>query len=121
MDRNHFDISAVNILSTEDAAATLVAFTAECVAQGINLLPQTAPQIVVCGGGRHNSTLLEEIRFRTKSKVLRSEEVGWRGDFLEAEAFAYLAVRSINKDYLTLPSTTGVKAPTTGGILHEIS
>ena len=62
---------------------------------------------------------MEELRTRLSGKVMTAEDAGWRGDFLEAEAFAYLAVRSVRGLPLSLPSTTGVPYPMTGGRLHR--
>ena len=74
---------------------------------------------VVCGGGRHNQVLMENLRARVNAPVLAAEDVGWRGDFLEAEAFAYLAERARRGLPLSLPTTTAVPKPMTGGRLHK--
>jgi anhydro-N-acetylmuramic acid kinase len=62
---------------------------------------------------------MSELQVRLKQKVITAEDAGWRGDFLEAEAFAYLAVRSLKTLPLSLPSTTGVPYPMPGGRLHR--
>ena len=69
------------------------------------------------GGGRHNPILMEVLRRRLGAPVRPVEAVGWDGDALEAQAFAYLAVRSLEGLPLSLPSTTGVPRPTCGGRL----
>ena len=73
----------------------------------------------MCGGGRHNKALLGGLRMSVRVPVRPAEDVGWRGDFIEAEAFAYLAARSAKGLPLSLPTTTGVPNPTTGGRLYR--
>jgi anhydro-N-acetylmuramic acid kinase len=118
LDRNAFDAGCVSRLSLADAAATLVAFTAESIARSRDVLPETPRRWLVTGGGRHNRTLMAELAQRLAVPVEPVENVGWDGDGLEAQAFAYLAVRSLKRLPLTMPTTTGVKQPLTGGILH---
>jgi len=72
-------------------------------------------RIIVCGGGRRNGFLMERIRDAAGVPVIPAEDVGWRGDVLEAECFAYLAARSVRKLPLSFSGTTGVAGPTTGG------
>jgi len=119
LDRFDFPMAAVEGLSPEDGAATLAAFTAAAIGKSQEHLPEVPHCWIICGGGRHNPVLMGELRARLKPKVITAEEAGWRGDFLEAEAFAYLAVRSIKHLPLSLPSTTGVPYPMPGGHLHE--
>ena len=71
------------------------------------------------GGGRHNASLMDGLARRLGVPVEAVEAVGWRGDALEAEAFAYLAVRSLRGLPLSLPSTTGVARPMPGGVFHS--
>jgi anhydro-N-acetylmuramic acid kinase len=119
LDRMDFGMDAVRELSPQDGAATLTAFTAASIARAAEHFPDTARNWIVCGGGRHNPVLMDELRRRLLGNVLTAEDMGWRGDFIEAEAFAYLAVRAVRGLPLSLPSTTGVPAPTTGGKLHR--
>ena len=119
LDRMDFGTGAVAHLSPADGAATLTAFTAASIARAREHFPEAANAWVVCGGGRHNPVLMEALRARVNAPVLAAEEAGWRGDFLEAEAFAYLAVRSRRGLPLSLPTTTGVPAPMTGGRFHK--
>ncbi|MDA0230569.1 MAG: anhydro-N-acetylmuramic acid kinase [Proteobacteria bacterium] len=119
LDRNAFDCAALSSLSDADGAATLVAFTAQAVALGLDLCPAKARRLLVTGGGRHNACLLAALSERTEIAVESVERVGWRGDALEAEAFAYLAVRSLNGAFLSLPETTGVRQAQSGGVLHR--
>jgi anhydro-N-acetylmuramic acid kinase len=119
LDRFDFPMSAVDGLSGPDGAATLTAFTAASIARARDHLPQSPVTWIICGGGRHNPVMMEALRCRLPGDVRTAEEVGWRGDFIEAEAFAYLAVRSVKGLPLSLPSTTGVPHPMTGGRLHR--
>ena len=119
LDRNAFESAPLAALSDADGAATLVAFTAQTVALGLNLCRDKAQRLLVTGGGRHNRSLMAALVGRTQIPVERVETIGWRGDALEAEAFAYLAVRSLNGAVLSLPETTGVSQPQRGGVLHS--
>ncbi len=118
LDRFDFPMAAVEGLSAADGAATLTAFTAAAIARAREHLPEPPKTWIICGGGRHNPVLMEALRARLSGEVITAEEAGWRGDFLEAEAFADLAVRSVRGLPLSLPSTTGVPYPMTGGRLH---
>ena len=73
---------------------------------------------IVVGGGRLNRTLVTRIQSELNSRVLVAEEVGWAGDAIEAQAFAYLAVRALRGLPLSWPTTTGVREPTSGGVRH---
>lgn len=119
LDRDAFDMAPVSGLSREDGAATLTAFTAAAVAAGAAHFPEPILRYLVTGGGRHNATLMAMLADRLEAPVEPVEAVGWDGDALEAQAFAYLALRAIDGLPLSLPSTTGVKQPTTGGVLHR--
>jgi anhydro-N-acetylmuramic acid kinase len=104
--------------STEDGAATLTAITATAVARAITVLPRTPASWIVAGGGTRNPTLLRMLAKRLDpAPVETAGAVGWSADALEAQAFAYLAVRSLKGLPLTLPTTTGVARPLTGGVL----
>lgn len=121
LDRNDFNVEPVFALSPGDGAATLAAFTAAAVAAALAHLPAPPKRWLVTGGGRHNRALMVALRKRLGMPVEPVESVGWRGDVMEAEAFAYLAVRSLRKLPLSLPMTTGVAKPLTGGVLHRAS
>ncbi len=122
LDRNDFDLGPVVLLSPADGAATLTAFTAGAVARAREHFPEGMrrpgrTKWLVTGGGRHNPSLMAALREALDEPSLAAiEEIGWDGDALEAHAFAYLAVRSRQGLALTLPSTTGVKRPTRGGV-----
>jgi len=119
LDRFDFPMTAVAGLSGPDGAATLTAFTAAAIARANEHLPRPPKRWIICGGGRHNPMLMRELRARLTGEVITAEDAGWRGDFLEAEAFGYLAVRSVRGLPLSLPSTTGVPHPMPGGRLHS--
>jgi anhydro-N-acetylmuramic acid kinase len=120
LDRFDFPMAAVEGLSGPDGAATLTAFTAAGIARANEHLPKAPKRWIICGGGRHNPVLMGELRARLTGEVIRAEDAGWRGDFLEAEAFGYLAVRSVRGLPLSLSSTTGVPYPMPGGRLHPL-
>ncbi len=117
LDRQDFHQRAaiVEPLSDADGAATLAAFTVESVAAALAHVPGTPVRWLVTGGGRLNATLMGGLARRLAVPVEPVETVGWNGDFLEAQLFGYLAVRSVLGLPLSLPSTTGVPAPMTGG------
>ena len=119
LDRDTFDPQPVAGLSTADGAATLTAFTAVSAAAALAHLPTPPRHWLVTGGGRHNPTLMAALAARLAVPVEPVEAVGWDGDALEAQAFAYLALRSLEGLPLSLPGTTGAKSPTMGGVLHR--
>jgi anhydro-N-acetylmuramic acid kinase len=102
-------------LDASDGAATLTGMTAAAVAAAARWFPAPTRRWLVTGGGRHNPVLMAALGTRLKALVEPVEAVGWDGDALEAQAFAYLAVRALERLPLSLPATTGVAAPTAGG------
>lgn len=119
LDRDAWDLSALDGLSTADGAATLTAFTVQAAARALAHLPGMPRAWYVTGGGRHNGFIMEQMRRRLNVPVDSVDALGWDGDGMEAEGFAYLAVRSLRGLPLSLPGTTGVPAPLTGGRLHK--
>jgi len=119
LDRMDFGMDAVKDLSPADGAATLTAFTAASIARAREHFPDPATTWIVCGGGRHNTFLMDQLRARVNAPVIPAEAAGWNGDAMEAEAFAYLAMRSKKGLPLSLPTTTGVKQPMTGGKFYR--
>jgi anhydro-N-acetylmuramic acid kinase len=117
LDRADFSIAPARGLSAADGAATLTAFTAETVALSLRNLPVRLKRLLVTGGGRHNPVLMRMIEQRTGLKTDPVEIEGWHGDALEAQAFAWLAVRHLKGLPLSWPETTGVAAPCPGGRL----
>lgn len=106
-------------LSVADGAATLTAFCAECVVKACNFLPEAPKRWIVCGGGAHNPTLMRMIRQRLNAPVDIAREVKWDGDFIEAQGFAFLAVKSLFGLPFSFPSTTGVPHSMCGGMRHD--
>lgn len=119
LDRNAFILDLIEDLSIEDGAATLAAFTAAAIAKAREHLPEEPALWIVCGGGRRNKTIMRLLAQAVENAVVPAEVAGLDGDSVEAEAWAYLAVRSLKGLPLTFPETTGVAAPTTGGIVVE--
>jgi len=123
LDRNAFrhwvaEQGALAAKSTEDGAATLTAITAAAIAQGLAVLARSPAGWIVAGGGTRNPTLMDMLAERLgPASVETAGAVGWSADALEAQAFAYLAVRSLKGLPLTFPTTTGVPGPMPGGVL----
>ncbi|HUF87833.1 MAG TPA: anhydro-N-acetylmuramic acid kinase [Thermohalobaculum sp.] len=117
LDRNDFIpvLEAVSDLSTEDGAATLTAFTADCVATALDHMPRPPARWLVCGGGRRNLTMMRMLAERLAAPVEPVEALGLDGDMLEAQAYAYLAVRVLRGLPTSAPGTTGCRAPVSGG------
>jgi anhydro-N-acetylmuramic acid kinase len=120
LDRNEFAVANLGLptFSVEDGAATLSALTAASVARVVPHLPKPPRVWIVAGGGAHNPTLLKMLRERLKPATVETAgAVGWSVDALEAQAFAYLAARTLKKLPITFPETTGVPLPMTGGLI----
>ncbi len=122
-DTNDFDISFARGLSLEDGAATLTNFTASIIGDVLSLLSrnENLTEFIICGGGRKNKTLFQLISDNAPAKLNMRliDEFGINGDFVESQAFAYLAIRSYKKLPLTFPNTTNCKEPCLGGELVE--
>jgi anhydro-N-acetylmuramic acid kinase len=119
LDRNAFSLAPVDPLAAQDGAATLTAFTAASIAAARAHFPEQPQLWVISGGGRRNRTLMAMIAERVENAVIPAEAAGMDGDALEAEAWAYLAVRSLKGLPITFPGTTGVPKPLTGGVLAK--
>jgi len=115
LDRDDFPDAAPDGLSVADGAATLVEMTSAAVESGLRHLPAAPREWLVCGGGRRNPAIMDALARRFGLPVQPVEAAGWDGDALEAQAFAYLAVRSLRRLPLSLPTTTGVPRPLSGG------
>jgi anhydro-N-acetylmuramic acid kinase len=118
LDRNDFTSAMADGLSAEDGAATLTAFTAGAVGRALDVLPHRPARLVLCGGGRRNPLMRREIAARAGIEVLLAEDLGWRGDAIEAECFALLAMRTLRSLPISFPTSTGVARPITGGVPH---
>lgn len=120
IDRNDFAALSIGVMSVEDGAATLTAFTAASIEQIAGMLPMAPARWIVVGGGANNPTLMQMLAARvTPAAVMVGNDLGWSGDAIEAQAFAYLAVRSMQGLPITYPGTTGVPSPMTGGVLAK--
>ena len=117
IDREAFTIDAVRALRLEDGAATLTAFTVHAVERALRLLPERPRALHVAGGGRHNATMMRMLQDVTGVPVHSVDALGWNGDAVEAEGFAYMAVRRLRGLPISFPGTTGVGEPMTGGVL----
>ena len=95
--------------------------TVHSIKKGIDLLGQKIDQIILTGGGRKNSFIFNRLKKITNLDIINIDNLGLNGDLLEAEAFGYLAIRSIKKLPISLNTTTGVKKPITGGILYKVN
>lgn len=119
LDRN--DFSAVNLprWNVADGAASLTLLTVRAIAAAKDHLPTDPMQWIICGGGRHNRTMIAMLNDCLDTRVNMADEWGWNGDMLEAEAFAFLAARHLQGLPLSYPKTTGVPRPMTGGVLFK--
>ena len=117
LDRFDFSSSMADGLGAAAGAATLTAFTTSAVGKALDLLPQRPTRIVVCGGGRHNPAIMAMLKGRAAVEVVPAEAVGWRGDAIEAECFAFLAARVLRGLPISFPTTTGAPGPLQGGRL----
>ena len=122
LDRNDFRPPEGREASLEDGARTLAHVTAAAILRSARHLPEKPKLYVVCGGGRLNRVIMGDLAALAEAEgaeVVAAEAVDINGDSMEAEAWAYLAVRSLRGLPLTFPGTTGVKAPVTGGLLRK--
>jgi anhydro-N-acetylmuramic acid kinase len=121
LDRDAFAVvsGAVEPLSDADAAATLTACSARAVGAAMALLPRRPTRLLATGGGRRNPTLMSMIADVAGCPVEPVEAAGLDGDMIEAQAFAFLAVRVARGLPTSAPGTTGVRAPTCGGVLSR--
>jgi len=130
-DTKDFDMSFVKDLSLEDGAATLTEFTSRVITSTLlNLLSNFTIQkklqlklwkILFCGGGRKNNYLIKSLKEKMPHNVVfkKVDDYNINGDFVESQAFAYLAIRSYLKLPISFPETTGVKKSCTGGVIFK--
>lgn len=120
LDRNDFAALTIEGMSVQDGAATLTALTADSIAAIAKMLPKLPSRWIVVGGGASNPILIAMLGKRlAPAALVRGADLGWSGDAVEAQAFAYMAVRSLKSLPLTFPGTTGVPAALTGGVLAK--
>ncbi|HVZ50345.1 MAG TPA: anhydro-N-acetylmuramic acid kinase [Pseudolabrys sp.] len=120
LDRNAFAFAHIGLpdFTVADGAATLSALTAAAVKRVVGHLPMPPKAWIVAGGGARNPTLMRMLAERlSPATVETADVVGWSSQSLEAQAFAYLAVRTLNDMPLTFPTTTGVREPMRGGVV----
>lgn len=117
LDRFDFSADMADGYGVEEGAALLTAFTTSAVGKALDLLPYRPRRLIVCGGGRRNPAIMDMLPRRANVEAVPAELVGWRGDAIEAECFAFLAVRTLRGLPISFPTTTGVPAPMTGGRL----
>lgn len=118
LDRNDFRPPAPNEAGLHDGARTLAHVTARAIVRSTRHLPERPELVVVCGGGRLNRVIMDDLaELAAGARVEPAETFGFNGDSMEAEAWAYLAVRSVRGLPLTFPGTTGVAEPVSGGVL----
>ncbi|CAN7486608.1 anhydro-N-acetylmuramic acid kinase [Phyllobacterium sp. LjRoot231] len=120
LDRNDFTLADLGDMELADGARTLARVTAEAILKAGAYAPEQPSLWIICGGGRKNATIMADLAegvARSAAKVITAEDLGFNGDSMEAEAWAYLAVRSLDGLPLTWPTTTGCNAPVTGGVL----
>jgi anhydro-N-acetylmuramic acid kinase len=120
LDRNDFAHLNLPTMSLEDGAATLTALTSASIARIATMVPRAPRSWIVVGGGANNPTMMRMLAERVRpARVERAADLGWQGDAIEAQAFGFLAIRSLMGLPLTFPTTTGVPAPLTGGVLAK--
>tara|TARA_B100001123_G_scaffold262593_1_gene292481 strand:+ start:363 stop:1490 length:1128 start_codon:yes stop_codon:yes gene_type:complete len=117
LDIKDFDISFVKKLSLEDGAATLTEFTSKIIADEELFSILDLNNVIISGGGRKNKFLVKRIEEKFSNKLKLIDDLGIDGDFVESQAFAYLAIRSYLKLPISFPETTGCSRPCTGGTL----
>ncbi|TWF58244.1 anhydro-N-acetylmuramic acid kinase [Neorhizobium alkalisoli] len=117
LDRFSFTAAMADGLGDAEGAATLSAFTASAVGKALDLLPRRPKRLIVSGGGRHNPTIMAMLEDRAGAKAVSADQFGWRGDAVEAECFAFLAVRVLRGLPISFPTTTGAPKPLQGGRL----
>ena len=119
LDITDFNIAQFRGLKLEDGAATLVSVTANLIADFIKSIKEKKNKIILAGGGRKNKTLIKFLSKILNIEVQPIDQYQFAGDFIESQAFAYLAIRSLEKKFLSLPTTTGVTKPVTGGRVYS--
>ena len=119
LDRNDFNGIKIDSLSLEDGAATLTEMTVQSIALSISQCPEKPSALYITGGGRHNTYMMKRLGQVTVLSVHSTDTLGWDGDAMEAQGFAYMAVRTLLNEPISFPSTTGCPTPTVGGIIAK--
>lgn len=121
LDRNDFIAKNINGLSIYDGAATLTEMTVQSIALAVSQCPEKPTALYITGGGRYNGFMMKRLNDVTALPVHSIDSLGWDGDSMEAEGFAYMAVRSLLGEPYSFPTTTGCPTPTVGGVLAKSS
>ena len=116
LDVKDFNLQNLNKLSLEDGCATLSMLTARSICMALNSFKKKPNLVLLSGGGRKNKYIIGNIKKKFTGSVKLIDDFNFNGDFTESQAFAYLAIRSYLKKFITFPSTTGVKKPCLGGL-----
>jgi anhydro-N-acetylmuramic acid kinase len=119
LDVNDFNLSPVRSLSLKDSVATLSELTSLTIVNSLNFFNIKPTQIILCGGGRKNKYIFERIKQLSNITINNISDYKINGDFIESQAFAYLAIRSLLKKPISFPETTGVTKPIIGGDIIE--
>ena len=119
LDIKDFNLHIINKLSLQDGCATLAMVTAKSICMALNNFKHIPNLTLISGGGRKNKYIVKNIKKNFNGKVTLIDNFNLDGDYIESQAFAYLAIRSYFKKYITLPSTTGVKKPSKGGKIFK--
>ena len=119
LDVKDFNLNDLNKLSLKDGCATLSMLTVRSICVAINSFSKSPNTILFSGGGRKNEFIIDNIKKITKKSIHLIDEFDFNGDFIESQAFAYLAIRSCLKKFISLPDTTGVKKPCSGGLIFK--
>jgi anhydro-N-acetylmuramic acid kinase len=119
LDVNNFNLNPISNLNLENSVATLSELTALTIVNSLNFFKKKPQKIILCGGGRKNKYIHERIKKKSNISTICIDEYEIDGDFIESQAFAYLAIRSLLRKTISFPGTTGVTKPVTGGKLVE--
>ena len=119
LDVKDFNLNDLSKLNLEDGCATLAMFTVKSICMAINSFSITPNKILFSGGGRKNDFIITNIKKIIKESIHLIDEFNFDGDFIESQAFAYLAIRSYLKKFITFPTTTGAKKPSLGGTIFK--
>ena len=119
LDVKDFNLQNLNKLSLKDGCATLSMLTAKSICISLNNFKKKPNLVLFSGGGRKNKYIIDNIKKKFSGSVKLIDEFGFNGDFIESQAFAYLAIRSYLKKFITFPGTTGVRKPCSGGLAFK--
>ena len=106
-------------MSVADGCNLLTHFSVQAIARSADLLPERPERWIATGGGRHNDYMMDLLGKALDGRMVMAEDCGFDGDAIEAQAFAYLAVRSLKRMPISFPGTTGISEPLTGGIVSR--